>query len=285
MTTGNIHHTILCKGKIITFDSPHVMGILNITPDSFYDGSKYKNLTDISDAVEKMLNEGATWIDIGAVSTRPGSESADSETEKKRLEPVLDMISRNFPQALLSVDTFRSEIATMAVEKYGVCMINDISASGMDAQMPATIARLKVPYVMMHMRGTPARMQEKQNTTYTDMINEIIQYLAQKKAQMNAMGIADVIADPGFGFSKTIEQNYIILKELQRFRILDCPVMAGISRKSMIYKTLGITPENALAGTLGAGMLALINGADILRVHDVKETVEIVKIFKTYTMS
>lgn len=285
MTTGNIHRTILCNGKIITFDTPQIMGILNITPDSFYEGSRYQNLNDTAKAVEKMLNEGAQWIDIGAVSTRPGSESADTETEKKRLESVLEMICKNFSGALLSVDTFRSEIATLAVEKYGASMINDISAGRLDPALPATIARLRVPCVIMHMKETPATMQEKHNTEYTDITNELIQYLAEKKAHLNGLGVTDVIADPGFGFSKTPEQNYRILKELRHFRILDCPIMVGLSRKSMIYKTLGTTPEHALAGTLGAGMLALINGADILRVHDVKETADLVKIFKTYSLS
>jgi dihydropteroate synthase len=285
MTTENIQLSILCKGKIITFDTPRIMGILNITPDSFYGGSRYGNMKDIGNVVEKMLMDGAEWIDIGAVSTRPGSESADEETEKKRLEPVLGFICRNFPEALISVDTFRPDIASMAVEKYGAAIINDISAGEADKRMPATAARLKVPYIIMHMQGTPASMQEKHNTEYKDLVNDVIQFLAVKKEALSRQGVTDVIVDPGFGFSKTISQNYLLLKELKKFRILDCPLMAGLSRKSMIYKTLDASPGDALSGTLGAQMLALMNGADILRVHDVKEAADLVKIFKKYSLS
>jgi len=261
------------------------MGILNITPDSFYDGGKYRNIDDIEKAVSEMLTGGAKWIDIGAVSTRPQSNTSDYKTEKERLEPVLDLLMRKFPDALVSVDTFRAEIAKMAVEKYGACMINDISAGEMDNEMIKTAGKLKVPYIAMHMRGTPAIMQSKENTNYTDICNEIIQYLAVKKQKLYEEGIKDVIIDPGFGFSKTISQNFILLKNLAKFKILDCPIIVGISRKSMIYKTLACSPEQALSGTLAANMLAIVNGADILRVHDVKETSEIIKIFKQYSIS
>ncbi len=285
MTTGNNKRTILCKGQIILLDEPRIMGILNITPDSFYDGGRNSDLKEIGVTVEKMLTDGATWIDIGAVSTRPKSDPADYETEKQRLEPVLKLISKNYPDALVSVDTFRSETAKMVVEKFGVCMINDISAGEMDKEMIKTVGKLNVPYIATHMKGTPKNMQSEKNTKYGDIINEIIQYLAQKKEILNRFGVTDVIADPGFGFSKTQTQNFTILKNLAKFRILDCPIIAGISRKSMIYKTIGCTPDEALSGTLSANTLALINGADILRVHDVKETADIIKIFKQYTQS
>lgn len=261
------------------------MGILNITPDSFYDGEKNRSLKDIAAKTEEMLKGGATWIDVGAVSTRPKSDPADLKTEKQRLEPVLELISKSFPDALVSVDTFRSEIAKMVVEKYGVCMINDISAGEMDKEMIKTAGKLNVPYIAMHMRGTPKDMQSEENTNYNDIINEIIEYLAQKKQMLNESGVSDVLVDPGFGFSKTQIQNFTILKNLSKFRILDSPVIAGVSRKSMIYKTVGCTPDEALSGSLSANMLALANGADILRVHDVKETADIIKIFKLYTQS
>ena len=285
MTTENNKRTILCRGRVITFEEPRIAGILNITPDSFYDGGKYNNLNDIEKAVEEMLSGGATWIDTGAVSTRPRSESTDYKTELQRLEPVLRLISHKFPEALVSVDTFRADIARMAVEKYGTCMINDVSAGEMDSEMIKTAGQLKVPYIAMHMRETPATMQSEENTVYHDIINEIVQYLSLKKKQLYENGVSDIVVDPGFGFSKTIAQNFTLLKDLRKFSILDCPVMVGISRKSMIYKTLHCTADDALTGTLAAHLLALVNGADILRVHDVKETSEVIKIFKQYSMS
>jgi dihydropteroate synthase len=247
------------------------MGILNLTPNSFFDGGKYKTEGQILQQVEKMLLDGATFIDVGAYSSKPNAAFVDESTEITRLFPVVKSILAHFPEVLLSVDTFRSQVAA-AVLDCGVAMINDISAGNLDDKMLETIARYKVPYCMMHMKGTPNTMQSL--TQYDDIILEIQYYFAQKVEKARSLGIHDIIIDPGFGFAKTIEQNFEILKQLALFKIHELPILAGISRKSMVYKTLGTSPENALNGSTVLNTIALQNGAKILRIHDVKEAME-----------
>lgn len=267
--------TINCKGKLIDLSTPHVMGILNITPDSFYDGGKYKNDHDILNHVEKMLNEGTTFIDVGANSSRPNANEINEEEELNRSLPIVQLILSEFPDVLLSIDTFRSNVAKYCIEN-GAALINDISAGRMDENMLQTIANLKVPYIMMHMRGTPQTMQ--QQTDYDNLAKDILFYFSERIATARKLGIIDLIIDPGFGFAKTLEQNYELLNKLELFEILELPVLAGVSRKSMIYKTLENTPENALNGTSILNTIALQKGASILRVHDVKEAMECIKL-------
>lgn len=267
--------TINCKGKLIDLSSPKVMGILNITPDSFYDGGMYKNEKDILNKVENMLNEGATFIDVGAYSSRPNADHVSETDELKRILPIVDLILKVFPETLLSIDTFRSKVAKSCIEA-GACMINDISAGKLDNNMLQTIADLNVPYIMMHMRGTPQNMQ--QQTHYDDLIKDIIFYFSERIAAAKELGIIDLIVDPGFGFAKTLEQNFEILNQLELFKMLDKPILAGISRKSMIYKTLETSAKEALNGTTVLNTVALQKGASILRVHDVKEAMECVKL-------
>ncbi|MCF7568507.1 dihydropteroate synthase [Sabulilitoribacter arenilitoris] len=266
---------INCKGQLIDLSSPKVMGILNITPDSFYDGGSYKNNRVILNKVEKMLNEGATFIDVGAYSSRPNADYVSETDELKRILPIVNLILKEFPRTLLSIDTFRSEVAKHCVEA-GACMINDISAGKLDDAMLQTIANLKVPYIMMHMRGTPQNMQQK--THYDDLIKDIIFYFSERITAAKQLGIIDMIIDPGFGFAKTLEQNFKVLNQLELFKMLDKPILAGISRKSMIYKTLETSASNALNGTTALNTVALQKGASILRVHDAKEAVECVKL-------
>lgn len=268
--------SINCKGQLIDFGKPIVMGILNITPDSFYDGGFYNREDKILQRLNKMISEGAKIIDIGAYSSRPGAKHISEKEELNRLKPVLELILKHFPGLIVSVDTFRSKIAQTVVENFGVSIINDISAGELDDKMFETISRLQVPYIMMHMKGTPETMQ--QNTQYKNLIKEIIDYFTVKIASLKAMGVHDIIIDPGFGFSKTLEQNYQILKNLKDFQILELPVLAGLSRKSMIYKHLDINPAKALNGTSVLNTIALQNSADILRVHDVKEAAEVINL-------
>lgn len=257
---------------------PKVMGILNITPDSFYDGGRHNNGSVILNKVQQMLAEGADIIDIGAYSSRPGAEHITTEEEWERLTDVLKLIRKDKPDALLSVDTFRSEIAKRAVHEFEVDIINDISAGEMDENMFATIAELNVPYIIMHMKGTPQNMQ--QNPVYkSDVVFEVIGFLAEKKRQLSLMGVHDVIVDPGFGFGKTLEHNYTLMNRLDEMKLLELPMLVGISRKSMIYKLLGTTAEDAINGTTALNMMALQRGANILRVHDVKEAKECIRIF------
>lgn len=263
--------TINCKGKLIDLSSPKVMGILNVTPDSFYDGGQYKNEKDILNQTEKMLDEGATFIDIGAYSSRPNANFVSETDELKRIIPIVNLILNKFPETLLSIDTFRSTVAKSCVDA-GACMINDISAGKLDDNMLPTIAQLNVPYIMMHMRGTPQTMQ--QQTQYDNIIRDILFYFSERMAAAKQLGIIDMIVDPGFGFAKNREQNFEILNELELFKMLDKPLLVGISRKSMIYKTLGITANEALNGTSVLNTIALQKGASILRVHDVKEALE-----------
>ena len=267
--------TINCKGTLIDLASPKVMGILNITPDSFYDGGKYKDEVAILNQVDKMLTEGATFIDVGAYSSRPGAAHISEEEELKRILPVIDLLLKNFPEIILSIDTFRSKIAKETINA-GAAIINDISGGTMDDNMFSTVANLHVPYILMHMLGTPQNMQ--QNPVYDDVVKDIISFFAKQIFELHQLQLNDIIIDMGFGFGKTIAHNYQILKDLRLFKSLDAPILAGISRKSMLYKTLDISAQEALNATTSANTIALLNGANILRVHDVKEAVEAVKI-------
>ncbi|MDD7913477.1 dihydropteroate synthase [Polaribacter ponticola] len=269
--------TINCKGSLIDLSSPKVMGILNITPDSFFDGGKYKNENAILNQVEKMLLEGATFIDVGAYSSRPGAKHISETEELQRIIPVIDLLIKNFPEIIISVDTFRSKIAYESV-KSGAAIINDISGGKMDDKMFETVSKLQVPYILMHMLGTPQNMQL--NPVYKNATEEIISFFAAQIFKLHQLKLNDVIIDVGFGFGKTINHNFEILKNLSLFKNLDTPILAGISRKSMLYKTLDISAQEALNATTSANTIALLNGANILRVHDVKEAVETVKIVK-----
>lgn len=251
------------------------MGILNITPDSFYDGGKYKDTNAILQQVEKMLHEGATFIDVGAYSSRPGATDISEEEELTRILPVIELLKTNFEDILISVDTFRSAVAKQAVEA-GASMVNDISGGLLDKNMYSTIAELQVPYILMHMAGNPQTMQE--NPVYQNVVHELIYFFSKKVAELRTLKVNDIILDVGFGFGKTAEHNYELLKNLQLFKALELPILTGLSRKSMLYKLLDTTPENALNATTSAHTIALLNGANILRVHDVKEAMEAIKI-------
>ncbi|MCX6285930.1 MAG: dihydropteroate synthase [Bacteroidetes bacterium] len=267
-----------CNGKPLDLSVPAVMGILNITPDSFFDGGMFLSLDDQLKQVERMLGEGAAIIDIGAVSTRPGAGEVCQTGELERLLPSITAIRHNFPSAIISVDTFRPLIARAAVDQ-GADMINDIYGGRFDAGMTETVASLKVPYIIMHMKGDPWNMQD--NPSYSDVIAEVCYFFEKQIAEARSKGIQDIIADPGFGFGKTIEHNYRLLAGLESLQSLDVPVMVGLSRKSMIYKVLGINPGNALTGTSVLQTIALMKGACLLRVHDVKEAAEAVKLLET----
>lgn len=268
--------TLLIKGSLMNLDQPKVMGIINTTPDSFYDGGKNAELSKALKNVEQMLQQGADFIDIGGYSTKPGAEEISEEEELRRVVPVVEQIAIQFPKAVISIDTFRSQVAKQAVNA-GAAIINDVSGGTLDSEMFTTVSQLKVPYILMHMRGTPATMQHL--NTYSHLIKEIVQELSEKLSRLRRLSVNDVIVDPGLGFAKSIAQNYEILKNLAYFDCLECPVLAGLSRKSMIYKTLGVKSSEALNGTTALNMAALMNGANILRVHDVKEAVETVKLF------
>ena len=267
--------SINCKGKLIELNSPRVMGIMNLTPDSFYDGGRLKNDKEILLHAEKLINEGATFIDIGGYSSRPNAEHISEKEELQRVIPVINMVIDRFPDSLISIDTFRSKVAKYAIQS-GACMINDISAGNMDEKMFETVAELQVPYIIMHMKGTPQTMQK--NPTYDNIIQEIIFYFSQKIGELRSLGVNDLIIDVGFGFGKTIQQNYILLKNLSLFKSLEVPILTGVSRKSMLYKMIDATAQEALNVTTVANTIALLNGANILRVHDVKETIEAIKI-------
>lgn len=267
--------TLNCKGRLLLLEKPVVMGIINLTPDSFYSGSRQQATDAVLAEAGKMLQEGAMILDLGAQSTRPGSERVSEEEELKRLVPALEALSQQFPEAFISVDTFYASVAKAAVEA-GACMVNDISAGNMDPAMISTVASLSVPYVLMHMKGSPQTMQ--QNTDYTDVTREVLDYLIWKKAEITKAGIRDIIIDPGFGFAKNAAQNFTLLKNIHLFRLLDAPLLLGISRKSFIWKTLGLTPEEALEGTIAMNTAGLLGGAAILRVHDVKEAVQTIKL-------
>ena len=268
--------TIKCKGELIDLSQPKIMGILNITPDSFFDGGKYKDEKSIVQQTEKMLSEGATFIDLGAYSSRPGADSVSEEEEIARILPIVVLLAQEFPQILLSIDTFRSKVATKSLDA-GAALINDISAGRLDGDMLSTIAKFKVPYIMMHMKGTPQNMQKE--TDYANLLTDILYYFSERVATLRSLGIHEIIIDPGFGFAKTVAQNFELLQKLDLFQTLNLPLLVGLSRKSMIYKTLGTNSENALNGTTALNMMALSKGANILRVHDVKEAVECVKLY------
>lgn len=267
--------TINCKGQIIDLSTPKIMGILNITPNSFYDGGKYSLENNAIAQVEKMLKEGATFIDIGAYSSKPNAEFVSEEEELNRIIPVVKTLIKEFPEALLSIDTFRSTVAQECINN-GAALINDISAGSLDKKMMGVIASNNVPYIMMHLRGTPQTMQDQ--TNYEHIINEILTYFSDKVNKARSLGINDLIIDPGFGFAKTTDQNYEILSNLEQFKMLELPILAGVSRKSMIYKTLDTSPEEALNGTTVLNTIAITKGATIIRVHDVKEAMECVKL-------
>ncbi len=270
-----MNKTINCKGQLIDLSQPKVMGILNVTPDSFYDGGRFRNTSSVMRQVDQMLEEGATFIDVGAYSSKPNADNVSETEELQRILPVVDLIIKNFPEILLSVDTFRSEVAKQCIDA-GASLINDISAGHLDKNMLKTVAKLKVPYIMMHMRGTPKTMQ--QQTHYKNLVKEILFYFSERIEKARALGIVDLIIDPGFGFAKTLEQNYELLNKLELLHITDLPLLVGMSRKSMIYKTLDTSAEHALNGTTVLNTIALQKGAHILRVHDVKEAVESIKL-------
>ena len=268
--------TINCKGQLIDLASPKVMGILNVTPNSFFDGGKYKTESVILSQVGKMLTDGATFIDVGAYSSKPSAEFVSEKEELNRIVPVVNLILEKFPDCLISIDTFRSEVAKVCLEN-GAAIINDISAGNLDDKMLETIAKYNVPYIMMHMRGTPQTMQTM--TNYDNIVKEMLFYFSERVAKARSYGINDLIIDPGFGFAKTLEQNYEVLQKLELFEMLELRLLAGFSRKSMIYKTLHSTAEEALNGTSVLNTIALTKGAKILRVHDVKEAMECVTLF------
>ena len=268
--------TIRCKGQLIDLSTPKVMGILNVTPNSFFDGGKYQNESEIVAKVGKMLNYGATFIDIGAYSSKPSAEFVSEEEELQRIVPIVQLILEHFPEILISIDTFRSEVAKACIEN-GAAIINDISAGILDDKMLETIAKYNVPYIMMHMRGTPQTMQTMIN--YENIVKEMLFYFSERIARARSYGINDLIIDPGFGFAKTLDQNYEVLQKMELFEMLELPLLAGFSRKSMIYKTLHSSAEEALNGTTVLNTVALTKGAKILRVHDVKEAMECVTLF------
>jgi len=270
--------TLNCKGRLLVVDKPLVMGIINATPDSFYSGSRFPNVDNIILAAEKMLNDGADILDIGGQSTRPGSEMISADEEIERVVPAIKKIVEKFPEAFISTDTFYAKVAKAAVDA-GASIINDISAGSIDQDMIITVAELKVPYVLMHMKGTPQTMQ--QLAKYENVTREVLDFFITKTDALKKAGIYDIIIDPGFGFAKTIEQNFELLKNLSVFKMLDKPILLGISRKSTIYKTLDISPEEALNGTTVLNTIGLMNGASILRVHDVKEAKEAITLFST----
>jgi len=273
----HIKKTLNLNGNLVSLDIPQVIGILNVTPDSFYEESRVEKEWDIVTKAEKMISEGALILDVGAYSTRPGAKNISEEDELNRALPAIELILKAFPGTQISIDTFRSGVAKAAVEA-GACMVNDISGGALDNKMFDVVADLKVPYVLMHMKGTPKTMA--QFTEYKNVVKELAQYFGEKCSLLLQMGVKDIIIDPGFGFAKNKEQNYELLRNLGYLKMLKLPILAGVSRKSMIYKNLKIKPEEALNGTTALHMTALMNGASLLRVHDVKEAVETVKLFK-----
>ena len=267
---------INANGRLMDLSEPQVMGILNVTPDSFYAGSHGVTEGYIIDRIHQIMNEGASIIDIGACSTRPGADEVSIEEEMSRLRMGLELIRKHRPDAIVSVDTYRADVAKMCVEEYGAAIINDISAGQMDKQMFPTIARLGIPYIIMHMKGTPKDMQV--NPQYDHFLKEVFYYFSEKVQRLRDLGVKDIIIDPGFGFGKTLEHNYELMNHLEEFALFELPLLVGVSRKSMIYKHLGITPEEALNGTTTLNTIALLKGASILRVHDVRQAMESIKI-------
>lgn len=271
--------TFNCKGRLLVIDKPIVMGIINVTPDSFYEGSRANSITTVLQQAEKMIADGATILDIGGQSTRPESHDIGIEEETARVVPAIKAIADKFPNSFISIDTYHGAVAEAAV-KAGAVIVNDISSGTLDAAMITTVAALQVPYIAMHIKGTPSTMQHQ--TGYDDMLLDILEFFIQKTNECCKAGITDLILDPGFGFAKNVNQNFTLLKNISIFKILQRPVMAGLSRKATIYKTLNTTPEAALNGTTVLNTIALQNGANILRVHDVKEAVETISLWEKY---
>lgn len=274
-TVFSTNKTLNINGRLLTLDVPRVAGILNVTPDSFYDGGLYVSEGGMLSQVEKMMQEGADFIDVGGYSSRPGAETVSVAEETGRVVSAISTIMKEFPGTIISVDTFRSEVASAAVAE-GASLINDISGGELDPRMFETVASLRVPYVLMHMRGNPQNMARL--TQYGNLVKEILDYFHRKISALRALGVADVIVDPGFGFAKTREQNFQLLNKLEYLQMLDQPIMAGLSRKSMIWKTLDRGPQEALNGTTALHTIALLKGVRILRVHDVREAREVVKL-------
>ncbi|MBR3608720.1 MAG: dihydropteroate synthase [Bacteroidales bacterium] len=270
--------TINIRGELVSLEQPLVMGILNITPDSFYESSRNIEYNDALSRADQIIREGANIIDVGAYSSRPGADDISEEEEIERLKSVLPQIRERYPHAIISVDTFRSGVARYSVEEYGVDIINDITGGEGDLDMFRTVAQLKVTYILMHMRGTPQTMQNE--TSYNNVIVDIIEYFSRKISELHLLGVNDIILDPGIGFAKSLEQNYNIIKNLADFAQFKLPLLVGVSRKSMIYKLFNTTPQEALPGTVALNTMALTKGANILRVHDVRECVETVRIFE-----
>jgi len=280
-TTGTLfskNFSLNLGGRILDLSTPCVMGVINVTPDSFYGESRMAEPQTALHAAREMLDRGALILDVGAVSSRPGAGHIPEQEELDRLSPVLETLRNEIPDALISVDTWRSGLAREVHRRFGIHMINDISAGDKDPEMFPTVASLGVPYVLMHMQGDPSHMQD--NPEYGDVVDDLLRYFSERVYRLRKLGVNDIVVDPGFGFGKTAEHNYTLLRELDAFRMLELPLMVGISRKSMICKVLKVDPDKALNGTTAAHMAALLNGASILRVHDVQEAVETVKIFQ-----
>lgn len=275
-----IKPTLNLNGRIMDLSTPRILGILNVTPDSFYASSRKQSDREITDRIEEIVREGGDLIDIGAYSSRPDATHISVEEEQTRLRRGLELIRQVAPQMPVSVDTFRADVARVCVEEYGAAMINDISAGEMDPKMFDTVARLKVPYIMMHMQGTPQNMQHAPH--YEHIVQEELEYFSKKKARLKAAGVKDIIIDPGFGFGKTVAHNYELLHHLKDLHLLGSPILVGVSRKSMIYKVLDTDPQQALNGTTVLHTIALLQGAQLLRVHDVKACAEVIKLIKEY---
>ena len=271
--------TLNCKGRLMVIDKPIVMGIINTTPDSFYKNSRIQQADSLLERATSLLSQGATILDIGGQSTRPGSEFLKADEEMKRVIPAIEIVHKHFPEAIISIDTFWASVAKEAV-RAGASIINDISAGSIDAYMYETVSKLSVPYVLMHMKGNPQNMQ--QSPVYKDLLTEVLDFFINQTAKLRAAGVNDIIIDPGFGFGKTVTQNFLLLKNLSNLKMLGCPLLVGISRKSMVTRTLDISAMNALNGTTVLNTLALMNGANILRVHDVTELMETIKICNAY---
>ncbi|AYQ36318.1 dihydropteroate synthase [Runella sp. SP2] len=269
--------TLNIAGKLLDLSTPQVMGILNVTPDSFFSGSRVLQIEDAYKKADKMLSEGASMLDIGGHSTRPGADAVSEEEELNRVLPVVEMLRKRFPEAIISIDTFRASVARKSIEA-GAHIINDIAGGNLDPLMFETVAELNVPYVLMHSRGTPQTMKELNQ--YDDLVTDVLRELQAKIYQLRQLGVKDIVADMGFGFAKNADQNYVLLRELRAFEALEVPLLVGVSRKSMIWRKLEITPEQSLNATTALNMVALLNGANILRVHDVKEAIEVVKLIR-----
>ncbi len=275
---GLVPHTLNINGRLLTLSEPQVMGILNVTPDSFYAASRQQGERAIAQRIEQICTEGGTMIDVGAYSSRPGADEVPVEEEMERLRSGLAIVRRLCPDAVVSVDTFRADVARMCVEEYGVGIVNDISGGTMDSRMFETVASLGVPYILMHMQGTPQTMQLM--PSYDDLMQNILCYFAERIQHLQALGVKDIILDPGFGFGKTLAHNYELMNHLEEFNRMELPLLVGVSRKSMIYKLLDVTPDEALNGTTALHVIALLKGAHILRVHDVRACVEAVRIVR-----